>query len=256
MHLQNIIKSYRLIIVLFIITVLFSACAKHVTPTYPTTAEKKLSRMAYAIQAGAFSKVENAGRLTAYLNGYGLNAYYFVYKKGLYKVRFGNFSTKDDARLKAESLISTNIIREYYIVKPEEYSVSRGKKYGENYIRNEIVKTAQSFIGVPYRWGGASEKRGFDCSGLTMAVYKLNGLNLPRTSQKQYETGAFQKRKSLLKGDLVFFDIYRRGKISHVGLYAGGDKFIHAPRTGQKVRVDSLSNTYYKKRYAGAKTYL
>ena len=244
-----------LIVVCFSAFLLIS-CARHVPPSYPSAARERLARMAFTIQAGAFSKAENAARLTAYLNNYDLNAYYFVYKKGLYKVRFGDFPTKERAREKAESLLFAGIIQDYYIVRPEDYAASKERKYGETYLRDELSKTAESFIGVPYQWGGASPQRGFDCSGLTMAVYRLNGLSLPRTSRAQYTAGIYVKAGDISKGDLIFFDISGKGTVSHVGIYVGGNKFIHAPGSGKRVRRDTLSNGYYKKRYRGARTYL
>lgn len=239
-----------------ILVAMLCACAGHVPRPSPTSGTAQLQRMAFTIQAGAFSKVENAARLTADLNNYDLNAYYFVYKKGLYKVRFGDFSTKEGARQKAEQLLATGIIQDYYIVRPEDYNASKESIYGETYFRDELAKTAESFIGVPYQWGGASPQRGFDCSGLTMAVYRLNGLSLPRTSGAQYATGLFVKKEGLEKGDLVFFAISGKGTVSHVGIYVGENKFIHAPGSGKRVRRDTLSNGYYKKRYRGARTYL
>jgi hypothetical protein len=237
-----------------VVSMLF-ACARHVPRPYPTSAPEKLPRMAFTIQAGAFSRVENAARLTAYLNNNDLNAYYFVYKKGLYKVRFGNFPTKELAQREAKHLLTSGIIQDYYIVRPEDYAASKERKYGETYMRDELAKTAESFIGVPYQWGGASPQGGFDCSGLTMAIYRLNGLNLPRTSQAQYTKGTYVKGGDLSKGDLVFFAISGKGAVSHVGIYVGGNAFIHAPGSGKRVRRDTLSNGYFKKRYKGARTY-
>jgi hypothetical protein len=255
---MNVIHTARQIslsIISFVAVSMLFACAGHVPPPYPTPASEKLPRMAFSIQAGAFSRVENAARLTAYLNSNDLNAYYFVYKKGLYKVRFGDFPTKEHARSKAEHLLAAGIIEEYYIVRPEEYAASKERLYGKTYLRDELAKTAESFIGVPYQWGGVSSQRGFDCSGLTMAVYGLNGLNLPRTSQAQYSKGTYVQGGNLSKGDLVFFAISGKG-VSHVGIYVGGNAFIHAPGSGKRVRKDTLSNGYYKKRYRGARSYL
>jgi len=89
-----------------------------------------------------------------------------------------------------------------------------------------------------------------------MTVYKLNGLNLPRTSVQQSRMGAYVKRNNLSKGDLVFFDTAGKGKVSHVGIYIGDGKFIHAPRKGKTVRISLLSNKYYKRRYRVARSYL
>lgn len=249
-------RQLSLLIVSCILVAMLSGCARHVPRPFPTAGTVKLPRMAFTIQAGAFSKVENAARLTAYLNKFDLDAYYFIYKKGLYKVRFGDFSTKEAARQEAEQLLAAGIIQNYYIVRPDEYSASKEKLYGEIYLRDELTKTAESFIGVPYKWGGSSPQRGFDCSGLTMAVYRLNGLSLPRTSGAQYEKGLYVKKGNLEKGDLVFFAISGSGAVSHVGIYVGGNRFIHAPGTGKRVRRDTLSNGYYKKRYKGARSYL
>jgi cell wall-associated NlpC family hydrolase len=89
-----------------------------------------------------------------------------------------------------------------------------------------------------------------------MAIYQLNGLNLPRSSEEQYRAGIPVKQSQLLRGDLVFFATSTGKKISHVGVYAGDNKFIHAPGRGKRIRADSLSNRYFKTRYAGARTYL
>ncbi len=212
--------------------------------------------MGYTIQAGAFSNVENAARLTDKLNENDLNAYYFTYRKRLYKVRFGNFPSREDARKRVETLQSDGIIDEFYILRPDEYAASKKEVLGENYLRGEIVKTANSFRGVPYRWGGSSFDRGVDCSGLTMAVYRLNGLDLPRTSKEQYRSGIFINKKNLTEGDLIFFNTVGKGRVSHVGVFVGDGRFIHAPGRGKKVREDRISSTYYRKCYVGAKSYM
>ena len=222
----------------------------------PEAPEKRLARMGYSIQVGAFANLENAVSLTRSLERNKINAYYFVHKTGLYKVRFGDFTTKEDARKKAETIRNKGIIDEYYIVSPDDYTVAKERKYGQRYVRNEIVGTAESFIGVPYQWGGTSADDGFDCSGLTMAVYQLNGLNLPRTSKEQFGAGSPVSKTRLKKGDLVFFATSKGKEVSHVGIYTGYDKFIHAPGKGQNIRADSLSSGYFENRYAGARTYL
>jgi cell wall-associated NlpC family hydrolase len=185
-----------------------------------------------------------------------LNAYYFVHRTGLYKVRFGDFPSKESASRKAEVVRAAGIIDEYYIVSPDDYALTRSRKHGAGYLRDEIVRTAERFIGVPYRWGGFSVDAGFDCSGLSMTVYRLNGLNLPRVSREQYKTGTPITRSQLLRGDLVFFATSGGRRVSHVGIYAGNGKFIHAPRKGKRIRAESLSNSYFRSRYLGARTYL
>ena len=173
---------------------------------------KKSPRMGYSIQVGAFTNVDNAVRLTESLEKQGMSAYYFHHKSGLFKVRFGDYPTREAARIKAEALVQAGVFSEYYIVSPEDYALARVRLYGEATVRNEIVETAEGFIGLPYQWGGSSAEEGFDCSGLTMAVYQLNGLNLPRSSRDQYSIGAPVERTELAKGDLVFFATKGAGK--------------------------------------------
>jgi cell wall-associated NlpC family hydrolase len=216
----------------------------------------KLARTGYSIQVGAFSNLGNAIRLTEFLERQGLSAYYFRHETGLYKVRFGDYSSREAARATADRLRGAGVVSTYYIVNPEDYALARERMFGQVYFRNEIVETAERFIGLPYRWGGTSARTGFDCSGLTMAVYHLNGLNLPRSSWAQYRAGDPVRRKALDKGDLVFFATSGGKRVSHVGVYAGSENFIHAPGKGKRIRVDSLSNRYYAARYLGARTYL
>ena len=244
-------------VTLFLIVPLVGGCAKRRAYYHPPVpVEKQIAHMGYTIQVGAFSNVENAARLADLLRDRGLEAIYYAARAGLYKVRFGNFSSRVAAREKADSLKSAKLIDEYYIVSPDEYTIAKQKTHGDMYIREELVKTAQSFVDVPYLWGGSSSDAGFDCSGLAMTVYQYNGLNLPRSSKEQYEAGAPVDHNSLLKGDLVFFSTTDGNKISHVGIYIGEGRFIHAPGGGKRVRMDSMSKSYYKKRYLGGRTYL
>lgn len=222
----------------------------------PAPILKELPQLGFSIQVGAFSRVSNAIRLTNSLNRQNLGAYYFLHPSGLYKVRFGDFTTKEAARQRAESLVSTGIIEEFYIASPEEYSVSKSLVLGKTYLRDEIVSTARSFLGLPYSWGGTSPEEGFDCSGLTMAVYDLNGLKLPRSSKDQFQAGTPIDRHQLLRGDLVFFATSQGKKVTHVGIYTGDGQFIHAPGKDKRIRFDSLSNGYFRTHFLGARTYL
>lgn len=211
--------------------------------------------MGYTIQAGAFARVENAVRLTEKLKKQRLDATYFKASDGLFKVRFGNFSSKEQAKGRALDLQKAGVIEEFYIVLPEDYAAAKRKQMGDPYLREQLVKTAYDFIGVPYLWGGTNARTGFDCSGLTMTVYQLNGLDLPRHSATQYDAGESIDRRDLQKGDLVFFATKGNGKVSHVGIYIGDHRFIHAPSSGKKIRVESMSDGYYAGRYVGAKKY-
>jgi cell wall-associated NlpC family hydrolase len=123
-------------------------------------------------------------------------------------------------------------------------------------LREKLVATAESFVGVEYTWGGTSRPEGVDCSGLVRAVYQLNGLSLPRSMTDQYQAGKTVARDRLQKGDLVFFSVSPGEPISHVGIYVGENVFIHAPGKGKNVREESLEGRYFKERFSGAKAYL
>lgn len=115
-------------------------------------------------------------------------------------------------------------------------------------IRQDIVKQAQNHIGAPYRRGGNTAS-GFDCSGLSQFVFKHHKISLPRSAREQYR--ALPKTKHPEPGDLVFFKINGRD-ISHVGIYAGNQSMIHAPRPGTKVRLEKIDTPYWQKHYVGA----
>ena len=244
--------------ILLIVALLMQSCASRGTKVQsvsPRPQKRQLAMMGYTIQAGAFTQVENAVRLTEKLKGQGLDATYFKAADGLFKVRFGNFSSKEKARLRAQALQNAGVIEVFYVVLPEDSAAAKRKQYGEDYLRESLVKSARDFIGVPYLWGGVSAEKGFDCSGLTMTVYQLNGLDLPRHSRTQYDAGDTIDRRDLQKGDLVFFATRGGGKVSHVGIYIGDGQFIHAPSSGKKIRIDSLSAEYFVRRYVGSKKY-
>ncbi len=116
-----------------------------------------------------------------------------------------------------------------------------------------LVGHALGFLGVPYRRGGESAETGFDCSGFVRAIYEQTfGLVLPRRANEQAAATQVIDRSELQPGDLVFFNTMRRA-FSHVGIYVGDGKFIHAPRAGAQVRVESMTTSYWSRRFDGAR---
>ncbi|MDE2371608.1 MAG: C40 family peptidase [Burkholderiales bacterium] len=118
-----------------------------------------------------------------------------------------------------------------------------------------LVVSSMNFIGVRYRRGGNSAAQGFDCSGFTRYVFEHSiGLVLPRRADQQAHDGALVavQRSDLKPGDLVFFNTMRRA-FSHVGIYIGEGKFIHAPRPGGEVRIEDINLAYWARRFSGAR---
>jgi len=113
-----------------------------------------------------------------------------------------------------------------------------------------VVSYAMSQLNTPYVWGGAAPG-GFDCSGLVMWAYAQVGVTLPHSSYSQYGYGVPVSRDQLAPGDLVFFD-----QLGHVGIYIGGGQFIHAPHTGDVVKISSLDEDWYAQNYVGARRIL
>jgi cell wall-associated NlpC family hydrolase len=120
---------------------------------------------------------------------------------------------------------------------------------------SDMVLTAMNFLGVPYIRGGNSEETGFDCSGFTRHIFeKTIGLVLPRRADEQAQSASLITiaRDELKPGDLVFFNTLKR-TFSHVGIYVGEGKFIHAPRSGAQVRVEDMRVAYWNQRFTGAR---
>ena len=110
-----------------------------------------------------------------------------------------------------------------------------------------VVGIAYQYLGTPYVWG-ASGPSAFDCSGFTAYVYAQVGISLPHNAAAQFGYGTPVSRDQLQPGDLVFFD-----GLGHVGLYIGGGNFIHAPHTGDVVKISSLYDSWYAATYVGAR---
>jgi cell wall-associated NlpC family hydrolase len=118
---------------------------------------------------------------------------------------------------------------------------------------SELVVNAMGFLGVPYKRGGNTAETGFDCSGFVRAIYEQSvGLLLPRRAEQQAAATQRIDKNDLQPGDLVFFNTMRRA-FSHVGIYVGDGKFIHSPKPGAEVRVESLSVSYWQRRFDGAR---
>lgn len=117
--------------------------------------------------------------------------------------------------------------------------------------KEKIVTIAAGLIGTPYRYGGDSPKRGFDCSGLVFYSFERVGVKVPRTAADQRKAAERVKRSNLEPGDLVFFRS-SKGRVDHVGIYAGDGKFIHAPSSGSVVSYGYLDDPYYRSHYVSA----
>ena len=121
---------------------------------------------------------------------------------------------------------------------------------------SNVLSRAVNVLGTPYRWGGSSPSKGFDCSGLVKYAFNDATFDLPRTSNAM-ASGHGEKvdRKDLKPGDLIFFNIKSR-RVNHVAIYLGNDRFIHAPRRGKSVSIDTLKKPYWESHYVVAKRVL
>jgi len=272
--------------------ILFICGAILLFSTVPATADPSagIRRLGYAIQMGAFADVKNAERFTAALQKKGIEAFYFRKDNGIYAVRFGDFATKEKARAVAGKLVADHLIDGYYVASPHEVVFSVPKAPGwQKPPREEIsqpretrkpgsdraeapekppakpkrgdrdmgaiaARTAERFVGIPYRWGGDTVVDGMDCSGFVRAVYNLCGVSIPRNSREQFKAGESVTKDRLQDGDLVFFGA-AEDKINHVGIYVGNGRFVHAPRRGEDIRTSSIDEGYFEKRFVGARRY-
>ena len=120
----------------------------------------------------------------------------------------------------------------------------------------DVILQGLKLVGVRYRFGGNNEDQGLDCSGFVRLVFKDSiGASLPRTAKEMSEVGQQIDVSQLKPGDLVFFNTMRR-TFAHVGIYLGDNHFMHAPRTGAEVRVESMDSSYWIQRYNGARRIL
>ena len=122
-----------------------------------------------------------------------------------------------------------------------------------NTVGDRVVSHGMDYLGVRYRYGGTSRSTGVDCSGLVLNVFQHSvGMRLPRTAAEQARAGVRVSRDQLKPGDLVFFNTSRRAN-SHVGIYIGNNRMLHAPRSGGVVRIEDISKKYWATRYNGAR---
>jgi cell wall-associated NlpC family hydrolase len=119
-----------------------------------------------------------------------------------------------------------------------------------------IAHTALRYVGVPYRYGGSEPSQGFDCSGLVSYVHGVDGITVPRTAALQFAAASPVDSRDLRPGDLVFFRLTPGSRaVTHVGIYTGAGRFVHAPQTGRNVGESRLDDDYYRERFAGAGRY-
>jgi hypothetical protein len=244
---------------------------------------KGVNRLGHSIQMGAFAEVKNAERFTAMLQTKGIEAFYFRKDNGIYAVRFGDFASKEQARAAAQRLVKDGLINSYYIAPPNEvvftatkpvrgsgdtrlpsYQATRPPEISEPRPSSKpgserdmgfiAARTAERFIGIPYQWGGDTVVDGLDCSGFVRAVYNLCGVSIPRTSRDQYKAGSPVARADLKDGDLLFFGS-SESAINHVGIYVGNGTFVHAPKRGEEIKTAALDESYFERRFVGARRY-
>ncbi|MBO6305323.1 MAG: C40 family peptidase [Selenomonadaceae bacterium] len=154
-----------------------------------------------------------------------------------------NTKNKGDSKTSSKNIFNTPTVKNGRLVK--NHTLIIDKKEAQ-----KIIKTAKSYTGTPYVFGGSTPS-GFDCSGFLQFIFEKNGIMIPRLADEQYLLGEDKKKKDLVPGDLVFFTTYAEGA-SHCGLYLGDDKFIHTSAS-KGVRVDELTDPYWKPKYLGGK---
>jgi cell wall-associated NlpC family hydrolase len=140
------------------------------------------------------------------------------------------------------------------ILAPVQEAIGAGNAPGPKALA--AIQEASKYIGTDYKWGGSTPQTGFDCSGLMQWAYAQSGVQIPRVTYTQIEAAngvEVADRANLKPGDLVFFS--NAGDVHHVGMFLGGDKFLHAPHTGDVVKVSSLSEPYYAQQFAGGRRF-
>ncbi|MEJ2298341.1 MAG: C40 family peptidase [Woeseiaceae bacterium] len=140
--------------------------------------------------------------------------------------------------LKNYALVTVMLVMAACASDPMRPAASQAASVGDR-----AVAVALEQVGTPYRYGG-NTPRGFDCSGLIHYAYHQAGLSVPRTTGQLWSATATVGKRQLQAGDLLFFSI--AGKMSHVGMYVGGKRFVHAPQSGRTVEVTSMDKPFYR----------
>lgn len=245
----------------------------------------EISKLGYSVQVGAFSKVDNAERLANKLQDKGIEAYYFKKDNNVFAVRFGNYASRKEAKQAVKELAVSKLVDSYYIASPIARNIQPltpdtvdpvapvasvdpavttdtppaapskpSKKPKHDTEMGDIAaRTAERFVGIPYKWGGNTVVEGLDCSAFVKSVYYLCGVNIPRTSAEQFKVGQHIPQEELVDGDLVFFG--HNNQVSHVGIYVGHGKFVHAPKRNDEIKIAELARPGTTKKYLGARRY-
>ncbi|OGS45890.1 MAG: hypothetical protein A2539_05455 [Elusimicrobia bacterium RIFOXYD2_FULL_34_15] len=209
----------------------------------------------YYLQTGVFKDKESATSFRIYLASRDYPT--ILDFSDNYRVMVGPYDQKEKAefvvsKLLSEDNISANLMDEIALNKVNTDELE-GIEISEEVV-SELVNFAFEFLGVKYKYGGMDPEKGIDCSYFVQTVYKSLGTVLPRTSRLQFKIGKKINKDDLMPGDLVFFKKYLNGsRINHVGMYIGNDEFIHASYGAKKVTISSLNETYFKKRFMGAR---
>ncbi|PJI50552.1 MAG: hypothetical protein CTR55_04240 [Pseudomonas sp.] len=163
-------------------------------------------------------------------------------------------ATSSLSRLAHDKAVNRNNVRLHQEAKRPQRSGGHKTTMASN---SRVVARARQLIGVPYRHGGTSVANGFDCSGLLVYLFRTEaGMKLPRTTGQMIDSDSQRVRRGELKpGDAVFFNRNGRGNVSHVGLYIGNNQFIHAPSSGERIRMDSLDNSYWERSFTTARRF-
>jgi len=250
------------------IRTIFSIAVAGMIATSFATADT-ISAVGYTIQAGAFKDLANAEHFAESLQEKKLDVAYFRKENGLFAVTFGNYSTYSSAVRNAKWLKEERVIDHYYVAEPKQRpkrfenvtsSTASTRSGGKVRPHDEEIgkiaaRTAERFAGIPYKWGGNNVVEGLDCSAFVKAVYYLVGVNIPRTAHEQFNAGSVIDKVEMQDGDLLFFGKGPQ-QITHVGMYIGNGKFIHAPRRGEPIQITPVTEEKYVKKYVGSRRFL